>query len=93
MQIFPVPVRLYIERVHRKLTLQLCLRRLCLFLYFLDTAFDGFQVFQLKFVINDFFVADGIYASVYVCHIVVIEATEYVDNCVCFTDIGKELVS
>ena len=48
---------------------------------------------QLKFVVNDFFVADGIYASVYVCHIVVIEATEYVDNCVCFTDIGKELVS
>ena len=26
VQIFPVPMRLYIERVHRKLTLQLCLR-------------------------------------------------------------------
>ena len=39
------------------------------------------------------FVADRIYTSVYVCHVIVVEATEYMDNSVCLTDIGKELVS
>ena len=67
--------------------------RLCLFLYLLDTTLDRFQVFQLKFIVDDFFVADRIYTSVYVCHVNVVEATEYMDNSVCLTDIGKELVS
>ena len=66
---------------------------LSLFLYFLYTAFDCFQVFQLKFIVDNFLIADGVYASVYVCHVIIVEATKYMDDCVCFADIGKELVS
>ena len=66
---------------------------LSLFLYFLDAAFDGFQVFQLKFVVDDLFVSDGVYASVYMSHVVIVEAAEYMDDCVCFADIGEEFVS
>ena len=54
--------------------------RLCLFLYFLDTAFNGLQIFQLEFGVNDFFVTDRIYTTVYMSHIFIIKTAEYVCN-------------
>ena len=66
---------------------------LCLLLYALDTAFDGFQVFQLEFGINDFLVAYRIYRTVYVGHVFIIEATQHVDDGICFADVRQELVA
>ena len=67
--------------------------RLCLFLYFLDTAFNGLQIFQLEFGVNDFFVTDRIYTTVYMSYIFIVKTTEYVQDSICFTDICQKLVS
>ena len=66
---------------------------LSLFLYFLNTAFYCFEVLQLKLCINDFFVAYRIYTTVDMGNIFIIKTTQYMKNCVCFTDICQEFIS
>ena len=66
---------------------------LSLFLHFGNTAVNGFQVFDLQFGVNDFLVANRIDTAVHMNNIVVIEATQYMQDCICFANIGKEFVS
>ena len=67
-----------------------CLR---LFLHFRDAAVDGFKVFYLKFCVDDFLVADRIHLAVHMHDIIVVEATEHMQDRICFADIGKEFIS
>lgn len=66
---------------------------LSLFLDFLDAAFYGFEVFQLEFGVDDFLVAYRVYTAVYVCYILIVETTEYVQDSIGFTDVCKEFVT
>ena len=66
---------------------------LCLFLHFLDAAFDGFEIFQLEFSINDFLVAHGIHRSIDMGHVLIVKTTEHMDDSVCLADVGQELVA
>ena len=47
----------------------------------------------MEFRINDIFVADWVHRAVHVYHVIVVEATEYVDDGVCLADIREELIS
>ena len=66
---------------------------LSLFLNTLNTAFYGFQVFKLKLGINNLFIANRVYATVYVGYIFIVEATQHMDDSICFADIGKEFIA
>ena len=66
---------------------------LCLFLHFGDPAVDGFEVFDLQLGIDDFLVAHRIDTAVYMDDVVIVEATQYVQDCICLADIGEEFVS
>ena len=66
---------------------------LCLFLHFGDTAVDGFQVLDLQLGIDNLLIADRVYTPVYVDDVIVVEAAQYMQDCIRFTDIGKELVA
>ena len=47
----------------------------------------------MELCIDDIFISDRIHRAVHVYHIVVVEATEYVDDGVCLADIREELVA
>ena len=64
-----------------------------LLFYALDAVFYGFKVLQLKFCIDDFLIAYRVYRAVYVYDVVIVEATEYVNDGIGFTDISQELVT
>ena len=58
-----------------------------------DAALDGLQVAQLQLQVDDFLVANGIDGAVNMGHIIVIEATQHMDNGVSLTDVSQELVA
>ena len=62
-------------------------------LHLVDAALDGLEVTQLQLQVDDFLVAHGIYCSVNVGHVVVVEAAQHMDNGVSLTDIAQELVA
>ena len=66
---------------------------LCNFLHALNAVFNGFKVFQLQLGVNDFLVAHGVNATVYVYHVTVVEAAEHVDDGIGFADVTQELVA
>ena len=58
-----------------------------------DAALDGFQVTQLQFQVDDFLVAHGVDGAVHVGHVVVIKASQHVDDGVGLADVAQELVA
>ena len=64
-----------------------------LFLHLLNAAFNGFQVLQLKFRINDFLVAHRVHTAVHMRHVLIVEAAQHVQNGIRFTNVGQELVA
>ena len=58
-----------------------------------DAAFDGLQVLDLQFCIDNFLVPDRIYAAVDVDDVAVVKTTQYVQDGVGFPDVGQELVA
>ena len=64
-----------------------------LFLHFGDATFDGFEVFDLEFGVDDFFIAHRVYLAIYMHDVVVVEAAQDMENCIGFADIGQEFVT
>ena len=64
-----------------------------LFLHLLDAVFHRFQVFYLEFGIHHFLVTHRVYGAIYMHDIVVVEATEHVQDGVGLADVGQELVA
>ena len=64
-----------------------------LFLHLGDTAVYRFQILDLKLIVNDLLITDRVYTSVHVHDIIVVEATQYVQDSVCLTDISQELIA
>ena len=64
-----------------------------LLLHFLYALFYGFEVLDLQLGIDNLLVAHGVYGTVYVGHIIIVEAAEHVDDGVSLTDIGQKLVA
>ena len=58
-----------------------------------DAALDGLQVTQLQLQVDDLLVANGIDGAVNMGHIIVIEASQHMDNGVSLTDVSQELVA
>ena len=63
------------------------------FLHTLDFSLNQFQVFYLKFQIEDFFVAYGIYRSFYMREVGIVETSQYVNQCICLAYVGQKRVS
>ena len=62
-------------------------------LVFGQSALDGFKVFKLQFGVDNFLIAYGIYASVYVCDVFVVETTQYMYHGICLADVAKKLIA
>ncbi len=62
-------------------------------LYFLNLLVDRFQIFQLEFVVNDFFIKNRIYATRNVYNVGIVETTDHMDDGIHFPDIGQEFIS
>ena len=58
-----------------------------------QAVLNRFEIFQLKFCVDDFFVAHGVYAAVHMHHVVIVEAAQHMDNGVRFANIAEELVA
>ena len=58
-----------------------------------QTCLDSLKVLELKFRIDDFLVTDRIDRTIHMHHIVVVEATKHMDDGICLTDIGEELIT
>ena len=63
------------------------------FLHLAQAVFDGLEVFQLKFCVDDFLVTHGVHTAVNMYHVVVVEAAQHMDNGVRFANIAEELVA
>jgi hypothetical protein len=59
----------------------------------LDARFYRLKVLELELCIDDIFISDRIHGAVHVYHVIVVEATEYVDDGVCLADICEKLIS
>ena len=64
-----------------------------LFLDAVDTALDGLQISQLQLQVNDLLVAHGIHGAVNMGHIIVVEATQHMDDGIGLTNVTQEFVS
>ena len=62
-------------------------------LVFGQSGLDGFEVFQLQFGVDYFFIAYGIDGSVYVCDVLVVETTQYMYHGIGLADVSQELIS
>jgi hypothetical protein len=60
---------------------------------FIEAFFDGFEVFQAEFKVDDLLVAHRVDGAVDVHHVVVVETTHHVNDGVYFPDIGQKLVA
>ena len=58
-----------------------------------ETLFDGIEVLQDKFGLDDFYVADRVHGTVYVHDVFVVEATDYFHDGFAFADVREELVA
>ena len=58
-----------------------------------QTALDGLEVLQLKLSIDDFLIADGVDGAVDVGDVIVLKATEHVDDSVRLANVSKEFVA
>ena len=56
-------------------------------------TFDGFEVFQLQFRIDNFLVANRVDRAIDVGDVIVLETAQHVDNRVGFTDVSEEFVT
>ena len=63
------------------------------FLSLVQAALDSLEVFEKKFVVDDFLVAYGVDGTVDVGDIVVVEAAEDMYDGVSLADIGEEFVA
>ncbi len=63
------------------------------FLHALDTVFNGLEVFELEFSVNDFLVAYRIYGTIHMHYVAIVEAAQYVDDGIRFADISQKLVT
>lgn len=63
------------------------------FFGFGETCLDGLKVFYLEFVVYDLHVAHGVDGCVDVGDVVVVEASEHVEDCVGLADVGEEFVA
>ena len=63
------------------------------FFYALDAVFNGFEVLELEFGVDDFLVANGVDRTVNVHHVAVVEAAEHMDDGISFADVAQELVA
>ena len=63
------------------------------FLNAFDAVLNGFQVFQLQFRVNDFFVANGVHASIDVHDVSIVKTAEHVDDGVRLSDVAEKLVA
>ena len=78
---------------HIHLYLSILIASSCSLLSLSQTTLDGLEVLQLEFSINDFLIADGVDGAIYVGDILVLKATEHMDDSIRFTDISKELIA
>ena len=58
-----------------------------------DTGIDSLKVFQLKFRIDDFLVADGVDSSIDMRDVIVVETAQNVDDSIGFADVSEELIA
>ncbi len=58
-----------------------------------DAALDGLQVAQLQLQVNDFLVTNRINGTIDMGHVLVIKATQHMDDGVGLTDVSQEFVS
>lgn len=66
---------------------------LCLFLYPAYAAFDGFEVFELQFVVDDFFVPHGVDRAIDMRNIVVVETSQNVQYGIGLAYVGKKFIA
>ena len=66
---------------------------LCHLLLLAQSRLYGLQVFELQLGVDYLLVAHGVYRSVHVCDVVVVETAQHVDDGVGLTDVSEEFVS
>ena len=64
-----------------------------MFLRLCNAALDGLEILDQQLIVDDLLVADGIHRAVDMGYIIVVEATQHVDNGICLADIGQKLVA
>jgi hypothetical protein len=57
------------------------------------TVLDGLEVLELKLSVDDALIAHRVHGAINVCDVIVLEATQHVDNSVGVTNVGKELIT
>ena len=61
--------------------------------YLVNAVFYGFQIFDLKFGIDDLFVPDRVYATIHMRNIVVVKTAQNMQNGIRLTNIGQKFIA
>ena len=75
---------------HLRLLVATCL---CLFLHLGDAAIHRFQVFNLQLQVNNLLVTHRIHPSIHMHDVIIVEATQHMEDGIRLTDIRQELIA